>query len=48
MIDDDTLMSFIRSQQFEIKYLANEINNDRFKPRFKYNDIKNHINNLLK
>lgn len=48
MIDDDTLMSFIRSQQFEIKYLANEINNDQFKPRFKYNDIKNHINNFIK
>ena len=24
MVDDDVIMSFIRSQQFEIKYLANE------------------------
>ena len=47
MIDDETLMSTIRLQQFEINQLAKEINEDKIKPRYKYNEIINHINNFL-
>jgi hypothetical protein len=47
MVEDDDLMSFIRMQQFEINFLANEITKDNVKPRFKYHDIIKHINNFL-
>ena len=45
--DDDVLMSFIRSQQFEIRYLANETKKDMIKPRFKYFEIIKHIDNFI-
>ena len=48
MVEDDDLMSFIRMQQFEINFLANEITKDNVKPRFKYHDIIKHINNFIR
>jgi len=47
MVDEEVLMSLIRSQQFEINYLANEVNEDGIKPRFKYAEIIKHVDNFL-
>ncbi len=47
MVDEEVLMSLIRSQQFEINYLANEIYEDKIKPRFKYAEIIKHVDNFL-